>query len=258
MTKKRRQILNKYNAFTLFLLAKAFTKKVIMNHSLYIIGILLLLSTALTAVSSSCSKRQEPIDTKIVDKKKNIPTQHLVLEINRQARLYTTEYKIHKIVTYSDNPTIEGTLLGLPIKMDARIGDRKVAIPIDVTLKAYIDFSDFNSKNVERNDSIIIITLPNPHIVATSSKIDNRATKQYIDGFRSRYSDSEITNLASQGTDSILSHITQYGILEQAEKSAAAQLRPLLQRLGYGEENIIIRFSKNYSDSELLHFIERN
>lgn len=184
-------------------------------------------------------------------------TARIVLAVSECARLYTTEFKIHKIITYADAPSLEGHVLGVPVKMKTRLGDRKVAIPIDVTLKAYIDFGTFSAENVERTDSTIILTLPDPHIVATASKIDNQGTRRYVDLTRSDFTDAEITALAAQGADSILAHASQYGITEQAERSAAAQLTPLLRRMGYREEHITVRFRKRFADSELLRFIEK-
>ncbi len=186
-------------------------------------------------------------------------TARIVMEVSKCARLYTTEYQIHKIVTHSDAPTLEGKVLGMSVKVPTRLGDRKVAIPIDVTLKAYIDFAEFSERNIQRpTDSTIVVTLPDPHILATSTRIDNRGTRQYIDLARSRYTDAEITEYARQGTDSILSHIGEFGITQQAERSAATALVPLIQRMGYQEEHITVRFRKNFSNPELIRMIQKN
>lgn len=181
-----------------------------------------------------------PTDTVRVD-----TTARIVYEVTQCARLYTTEYVIHKIVTHTDAPTIEGNVLGIPVKMKTRVGNRKVAIPIDVTLKAYIDFTNFSEKNIERTDSTITLTLPDPKIIATASKVDHRRTRQFIDGMRSRYTDEEMSNFAQQGADSIISHAASFGIIEQAELSAATNLYPLLLRMGFKEQNVTIRFRKN-------------
>lgn len=228
-----------------------------MRHGLLYIPALCLLS-AIGMGGSSCAKRQTTeADSTCMAAPSPAKPALVAMQVSRQARLYTTEYQVHKIVTYSDDPVIKGTVFGAPIKMKARLGDRKVAIPISVTLKAYIDFADFSEKNVERRDSLLIITLPDPHIAATASRVDNRATRQYVDGLRSRFTDAEITGFARQGADSILSHASSLGIVEQAERSAAMQLLPLLQRMGYKEENVTIRFRKKFSDGELLKMTEK-
>lgn len=184
-------------------------------------------------------------------------TAQVVLEVSRSARLYTSEFIIHKIVTHSDNPIIEGDVLGVPVKMKAAIGNRKMAIPIDVTLKAYIDFADFGEKNVTRTDSTITVTLPDPVIMASASKVDHKAMRQYVDGMRSRYSDAEIAEYARQGADSVISHADKFGIVAQAERSAAATLIPMLQRMGYKEHQISVRFRKKFTENELFRMTQK-
>lgn len=228
-----------------------------MRYTIHLLPCLFAFSILLHGITS-CHSHPESTGS-IPDSTKSAidTTADIVLQINRCARLYTTEFRIHKIVTYSDQPTLEGHLLGFPIKMNTRIGDRKIAIPIDVTLKGYVDFSDFNVNNVERTDSNIIITLPNPGIIATTSEIDHRNIRQFIDLTRSRYSDEEITDLTRQGSAHILSHISQYGIIEQTQISAARTLVPILRRMGYKEEQIKIRFGKKFNDQELLKIIQK-
>ena len=182
----------------------------------------------------------------------------LVMQVKDCARLYTTEFVVRKIVTFTDNPTMKGKFLGFDVDMPTRLGDRKIAIPIDVTLKAYIDFAEFGPQNVERTDSSITVTLPDPHVVSTASKVDNEGTRQYIDGLRSRFTDSEVTALAHQGADSIWAHASRLGIEEQAMRSAATQLLPLLHRMGYKEKNVTIRFRKHFSDQDWVKMIEKD
>lgn len=184
-------------------------------------------------------------------------TAQVVLEVSRSARLYTSEFIIHKIVTHTDNPVVEGNVLGVPVKMKAAIGNRKMAIPIDVTLKAYIDFADFGEKNVTRTDSTITVTLPDPVIMASASKVDHKAMRQYVDGMRSRYSDAEIAEYARQGADSVISHADKFGIVAQAERSAAATLIPMLQRMGYKEHQISVRFRKKFTENELFRMTQK-
>jgi len=228
-----------------------------MRQALHIMCVCMI-SAMLGMAGASCTKRQNAASDTLSGKSASTTPALIAMQVSRQARLYTTEYRVHKIVTYSDDPVIEGVVFSTPVKMKARLGDRKVAIPIDVTLKAYVDFADFSEKSIERRDSQLVITLPDPRITATASKIDNHATRQYVDGLRTRFTDAEITNFARQGADSILSHASRLGIVERAERSAAVQLLPILQKMGYKEENVTIRFRKKFSDDELLRMIERN
>ena len=110
-------------------------------------------------------------------------------------------------------------------------------------------------KNIERTDTSITVTLPDPKIIATASKVDHRGTRQFIDGMRSRYTDEEISNFAHQGADSIISHAASFGIIEQAEMSAAANLHPMLTKMGFKEKNITIRFRKKFTESDVAKII---
>ena len=108
-----------------------------------------LLLAGIVPYTASCSRCGNGTDS--VRSEQAIRTDtvaRIVMEVNKQARLYTTEAVIHKLVTYSDAPSLEGQIVGIPVKVPTRVGDRKIAIPIDVTLKAYIDFAQFDSRNV--------------------------------------------------------------------------------------------------------------
>jgi len=178
----------------------------------------------------------------------------LVLEVRQTSRLYTAEYKVHKIVTHADVKHLKTSVLGYDI-IDAELplGDRKIAIPIDVTLKAYIDFSNFKAEQIERSPDgqHIHVILPDPKVVVTSSKVDHASVRQFADLLRSDYSDAEMTNFTSQGVRSVLKSVPQLGILDTARKSAAATLIPLIASMGYEEENIVVTFRKNYTERDL-------
>lgn len=175
-----------------------------------------------------------------------------VMTVRGSSRLYVTEMQVHKLVTHTDEPTLKGKVLGVSVNMPTRIGKRRILIPIDVTLKAYIDFTEFSEANVERTDSSLIITLPDPHVVVSASKIDNPDIRQFVDLARSRYTDAEIVEFAKQGEDSIVSHMAQFGIEEEAQRSAARQLLPLLLRMGYKESQVTVRFRKTFTDKDLF------
>lgn len=186
-------------------------------------------------------------------------TATIVNQIVRCSRLYTTEYKIHKLVTHSDVWRLEGKVLSVPVSLPLTVGDRKIAIPIDVTVKAYIDFSDFSAARIQRSEKGIVVTLPNPKVIVSSSKIDEKGIREYIDLTRSHYSSAEVAAFAKQGEDSIVQHLDQTDILKSAERSAAQVLLPMLYRMGYDESQVVIRFDKNPTPQnvESLITIER-
>jgi len=166
----------------------------------------------------------------------------MVQQIKECSRLYTAEYKVHKIVTHSDTTKISGKILGKEMSLSMPGGRRKVAIPIDATLKAYIDFADFSEENVTRDGDMIRITLPNPHVVMTSSRIDHEGIKKYVSLIRRDFSDEELSHYEKQGRADIIADIPKLGILASARRSAATQLLPIISMLGIKQENIIISF----------------
>lgn len=166
----------------------------------------------------------------------------MVQQIKECSRLYTAEYKVHKIVTHSDTTKISGKILGKEMSLSMPGGRRKVAIPIDATLKAYIDFADFSEENVTRDGDMIRITLPNPHVVMTSSRIDHEGIKKYVSLIRRDFSDEELSHYEKQGRADIIADIPKLGILGSARRSAATQLLPIISMLGIKQENIIISF----------------
>ena len=219
-------------------------------NSLYI-SALALVFVCFVASCSSCSQEHassgsDPADTVAV----------LVNRISRQSRLYTAEYRIHKIITHTDDKRMEVTALGTKYSFKAPFSERAIAIPIDVTLKAYVDMGEFTDLHVMRTDSSLHIILPDPHIVLTASKVDQHAIRQYNDIGRASFSDKEISRFQQLGTDSIVFHIGRYRLAEEARQSAVRVIAPLLTQLGYNARNVTISFRKNFSDEELRQFIE--
>ena len=93
----------------------------------------------------------------------------MVMQIQRCSRLYTTEYRIHKIITHDDQVKMKGRVLSHDYDINLPLGKRKIAIPVDANVKAYIDFAGFSAANVRRDSTHIEIVLPEPRIVLTSS-----------------------------------------------------------------------------------------
>lgn len=207
-------------------------------------------------MASACGRQSGQAQASSQDKEQHATAadsmRRLVMTVRSSARLYVTEMQVHKLVTNTDEPVLKGLVLGMAVNMPARVGKRRVLIPLDVTIKAYIDMQQFDERNVERTDSTLIVTLPDPQVVITASKIDNKGTRQYVDWTRSRYTDAEITALAQQGEDSIARHMSHYGIEQEAQRSAANQLLPLLQQLGYKEGQVTVRFKKSFTDNDFI------
>ena len=219
-----------------------------MKKSILISAIVLL---CCCACSQQGKKPQETRNT--VD---SLPT--LIMQVRQSSRIYTTEYKIHKIVTHDDIVRLKGTFLAQDFDIKLPLGDRKIAIPMDATLKAYIDMSNFSERQVEQTDGKLIITLPDPQVVMTSSKIDQHNIKEYVGLVRSHFTDAEMTHYEQQGRAAILQSIPQLGIIPTAQENAARVLVPLFTQLGYKEEDIIIQFRKEFGLSDIQSLINVN
>lgn len=186
-----------------------------------------------------------------------VDTLSLVMQVKECARLYTAEYEVHKLVLKDDPLRVKGNLFQRAFDVKVPIGERKVMIPLDVTLKAYIDFTGFDEKNVLRSGDRIVVTLPDPRVVVTSSRINHDEVKQFVSLTRSDYTSAELADFTRQGEDEILASVPQLGILEMARENAAHVLVPMLTRLGYDEQNIVISFRKDFTTADMPLLLER-
>lgn len=186
-----------------------------------------------------------------------VDTLSLVMRVRECARLYTAEYEIHKLVL-KDNPLhVKGNVFSRSFDLEVPIGERKAIVPIDVTLKAYIDFSGFDERNVVRSEGRIAIVLPDPRVVVSASRIDHDEVKQFVSLTRSDYTSAELAGFARQGEDEILGTVPDIGIFDMARENAAHVLVPLLAGLGYEEQDIVISFRKEFTSADMPFLLER-
>ena len=211
--------------------------------------IIILIMTLTTLLMTGCKSENGDTAQDIVTD--TVPS--LVIQIQKCARLYTTEYHIHKIVTHNDILKLKGNILRKDIDIKLPLGERKIAFPMDATLKAYIDFSDFSESNIERNGDKITILLPDPKVVMTSSKINRDEVKEYVGLTRSYFTDKELSSYEQQGRQAILNSVSQLGIKQTAQENAARVLVPMLTEMGYKEENITIAFRKSLDIMKLIN-----
>ena len=208
--------------------------------------IMLFVAMMLTACGQK-SEPEQPSEPVVID---TIP--QMVMQIQQCSRLYTTEVKVHKIVTHDDVVRLKGNLMNRQFNIPLPLGDRKIAIPMDATLKAYIDFSEFDERSIERDGDKITILLPDPQVVLTSSKINQKEIKEYVGIVRAHFSDSEMSNYEQQGRLAILNSIPDMHIIETAQANAARVLVPMIVQMGYREEDITIAFRKNLTITDII------
>lgn len=175
----------------------------------------------------------------------------LVMQIQKQSRLYTTEYMIHKIVTHDDVMRLKGTVMSRQFDIKLPLGDRKIAFGMDASLKAFIDFSEFSERNIERRDDKITIVLPDPKVIVTGTKIDHKSVKEFVSITRSHFSDAELADFERQGRAAVIASIPRLDIIETARENAARVLVPMIAQMGYKEENVTITFREQLAARDI-------
>lgn len=218
-----------------------------MMNRLYFNFLIVFAAIAMTSCSRKQTPRHQPesVDT--------IPM--LVMQVQKCSRLYTAEYKMHKIITHDDEIRMKGKFLNQDYDVALPMGSRKIAIPIDATVKAYIDLSSFSEKNVRRFGDKIDVTLPDPRIEMTSSRINHGEIRKYVALTRQNFSDKEMAGYEQQGRQAIINDIPQTGIMEMAKESAARVMVPFFVGMGFNERDITISFRKEFSDNEIKKMI---
>lgn len=218
-----------------------------MMNRLYFNFLIVFAALAVVGCSRKQTPRQQPesVDT--------IPM--LVMQVQKCSRLYTAEYKMHKIITHDDEIRMKGKFLNQDYDVALPMGSRKIAIPIDATVKAYIDLSSFSEKNVRRVGDKIDVTLPDPRIEMTSSRINHSEIRKYVALTRQNFSDKEMAGYEQQGRQAIINDIPQTGIMEMAKESAARVMVPFFVGMGFNEKDITISFRKDFSDNEIKKMI---
>nr|MBP7472912.1 DUF4230 domain-containing protein [Prevotella sp.] len=201
---------------------------------------------------TSCGGKKTKVENEPID---TIPM--MVRQIQKCSKLYTAEYQVHKIITHDDRKKLSGSFMSKDFSINLPLGKRLIAIPMDATLKAYIDFNDFTKDNIHKSGDKIEIILPDPKVTVTSSKIDNKNIKQYVAFTRSNFSDEELSNYEQQGMKSIIKDIPHMGIIDMARESAARTLIPMIEKMGYARKDITITFRKDFSMDDIRKLLDK-
>ena len=200
----------------------------------------------------SCTEKAKPDNTPAaID---TIPT--LITQVKKCSRLYTAEYKIHKIITHNDEVRAKGKILNHEYDVALPVGERKVAIPVDATIKAYIDFGDFSERNIKRNGRKMEILLPDPHVQLTASRINHGEIRKYVAMMRQNFSDAELANYEQQGRKAIINDIPRLDITDMAKESATKIIVPFFVGMGFNEEDITVTFRKDFTAKEIIRMVD--
>ena len=93
---------------------------------------------------------------------------------------------------------------------------------------------------MRREGRRIIVTLPQPQVAVTASKIDQAGIKEYVSIMRSRFTDEEMAEFEKQGRQAVVNSIPRLDIKETAAVNAAKILIPMIVKMGYDEKLITI------------------
>lgn len=199
-----------------------------------------------TLLSAGCRQEGRSGTSETTRQEDSVP---LVLQLQQCARIYTTEYKIHKIVTNKDELKLQGNVINRKVEMRIPKGTRKIAIPIDVTIKGYTDLNLIGDQNIQVQGKTVTIILPDPQFVITSVRIDRKHIAQTAELMRDYYKEEDISRLTRQGVRSMYQDIPWEEFLETARSNTAYALFPILQAAGF--EEIHIQYRDNLKDSDM-------
>jgi hypothetical protein len=159
-----------------------------------------------------------------------------VLSLKELSDLVVTEVRVTKIIKASDEAVWY------------KVGDRKILISCEATIKAGIDLSQLNENDININGNSITLVLPKPKIISLNlppGKIKVEYEETGI--FRSSFSNAERDVLVSQGEMQIRKSAEELGILKAANEHTTLFITAFLKKLGY--TNVIIQpkteFQKN-------------
>ena len=94
------------------------------NFKLFIIGIALFILLAISLLM--CNSQVEHEDASTPTTAQGLDTiPMLITQVQRCARLYTAEYRVHKILTHDDVVRLKGSLLKHSFNIKMPLGDRK-------------------------------------------------------------------------------------------------------------------------------------
>lgn len=166
------------------------------------------------AIMASCSKKSRD-------------PQQEVMALKEMNELVSVEYVVNKIIKASDDKTWY------------KLGDRKILMTCQATLKAGINFSKLEAGNMIIEGKSISLTLPRATLFSLSMPPED-ITIAYEDvgSFRSAFSTQEKDQLAVQAEKQIRASVDSLGVLQTAETNASLFVSNFLRQLGYEKVSI--------------------
>jgi Protein of unknown function (DUF4230) len=154
-----------------------------------------------------------------------------ILALRELSELATAEYTVTKIVRANDDKTWY------------KIGERKILISCEASIKAGIDLSKLSDEAISVSGKKIKIQLPHAQLISLNLPPE-KMTVEYETTtlFRDKFSTADRDALLAQAESQIRSSIDSLGILQTAETNASLFISNFLRKSGY--ETIEIRYDK--------------
>lgn len=164
--------------------------------------------------------------------KLHLPTPvETVATLRQMQELATVEYTVSKVVKANDDQSWY------------KVGNRKILITCEATIKAGIDFEQLTDQNITVNGKKITMVLPTSKILSINIKPENiNVAFEAIDIFRTQFTTAERTALLSQAEQQIRNSGNDLGILEQSKTNTQLFLSNFLKQLGF--EEVVLTFDQ--------------
>jgi len=169
---------------------------------------------------------------------KEVPKEQEILALKEMNQLVTVEYVVNKIIKANDNQTWY------------KVGDRKILMDCEATLKAGIDFSKINTNSISIQEKEIVLTLPHATLFSINLKPENiKVAYEEVGAFRNNFSSQERNELAAQAQTQIQSSAASLGVLQTAEANASLFVSNFLRNLGY--QKVTVQFGNDAVPAKL-------
>lgn len=161
-----------------------------------------------------------------------------ILALKTMNDLTVTEYTVTKIVKANDNKTWY------------TIGDRKILLSCQASIKAGIDLSQLQAEDILASGNKITIYLPEPKLISFNMPPANiKVEYEAIGPLRTEFSSAERDALMVQAEKQIRDSIEEMGVFKTTKDHTLAFFSNFLRRLGF--EDIQLKFGAQ--DQPLPH-----
>lgn len=161
-----------------------------------------------------------------------------ILALKEMNELVTVEYVVNKIIKAKDDQTWY------------KLGDRKILMTCEATLKAGVDFSKITAADINISDKEIKLILPRATLFSLNIKPEDvKVAYQEVGAFRDDFSSQERNALAAQAQEQIQASADSLGVLRTAETNASIFVSNFLRNLGY--EKVSVEFESGSAPVKL-------